>query len=157
MRPGAPAPWTRRVPSPLRTRQPYPARVLSDGAARVVRQAVANDPVTAAYLAAAMRMIERHLGPGAERVPVDPEDENSLARPLFGFLSQRAVAAEVAGNPVPFPQVGNVSTLRSTWRSRRISSPTCCASACGRSTSPRTATPPAPSTSSRTCRTAPTS
>jgi hypothetical protein len=82
------------------------------------RSRLANDPVTAAYLAAAMRMIERHLGPGAERTPIDPEDENSVARPLFGFLSQRAVAAEVACNPDPFPQVGSVSTLRSTWSSQ---------------------------------------
>jgi len=48
---------------------------------------------------------------------MDPEDENAVARPLFGFLSQPAVAAEVACNTDPFPQVGSVSTLRSTWRS----------------------------------------
>jgi hypothetical protein len=81
------------------------------------RSRIANDPVTAAYLAAAMRLIERHFGPGAQRSPVDPSDENSLERPLLGFLSQRAVAAEVSRNPHPFPRVGSVPTLRSTWRS----------------------------------------
>jgi len=75
------------------------------------RSRLANDPVTAAYLAAAMRLIERHLGPEAERQPVDPDDENSVERPLLGFLSQRAVAAEVGHNPDPFPRVGSVSTF----------------------------------------------
>ncbi|WP_279782594.1 TetR family transcriptional regulator C-terminal domain-containing protein [Sphaerisporangium sp. TRM90804] len=81
------------------------------------RDRLANDPVTAAYLMAAMRLIERHLGPGAERTQSDPEDESSIGRPLLSFLSQRAVAAEVANNPHPFPVVGSVPTLRSTWRS----------------------------------------
>jgi hypothetical protein len=82
------------------------------------RKRLANDPVTAAYLAAAMRLIERHLGPGATRKQIDPEDENSVERPLLSFLSQRTVAAEVANNPNPFPRVGNVSTMRSTWKSQ---------------------------------------
>ena len=81
------------------------------------RKRLANDPVTAAYLAAAMRLIERKLGPDAKRVPVDPQDENSVERPLLGFLSQRAVVAEMANNPTPFPRVGSVSTMRCTWRS----------------------------------------
>ncbi|MEO3812725.1 hypothetical protein ABGB17_27300 [Sphaerisporangium sp. B11E5] len=81
------------------------------------RERLANDPVTAAYLCAAMRLVERHLGPGAERTLSDPEDENSVERPLTSFLSQRAVAAEVARNPDPFPRRGSVSTMRSTWRS----------------------------------------
>jgi hypothetical protein len=52
------------------------------------RERLANDPVTAAYLAAAMRLIERqYLGPGAKSTPLDPDDENSLERPLLGFLS----------------------------------------------------------------------
>ncbi|WP_242903629.1 TetR family transcriptional regulator C-terminal domain-containing protein [Actinomadura terrae] len=79
------------------------------------RGRLANDPVTAAYLAAGMRLIETHLGPQAVRTPVDPEDENSIERPLLSFLSQRSVAAEVGNNPTPFPQRGSVSTLRSTW------------------------------------------
>ncbi|MCT9935428.1 hypothetical protein N5079_35035, partial [Planotetraspora sp. A-T 1434] len=81
------------------------------------RTRLANDPVTAAYLAAAMRLIERNLGPGATRTPSDVDDENSIDRPVLSFLSQRAVAAEVANNPAPFPQMGSVSTMRSTWRS----------------------------------------
>ncbi|MUN39086.1 hypothetical protein [Actinomadura litoris] len=81
------------------------------------RARLANDPVTAAYLAAGVRLIENHLGPGAVRTLADPEDDSSLQRPLLAFLSQRTVAAEVARNPAPFPRVGSVSTLRSTWAS----------------------------------------
>lgn len=82
------------------------------------RARLANDPVTAAYLAAGMRLIERHLGPDAQRTLVDPDDESSVERPLLSFLSQRAIAAAVAGNPDPFPRMGNVSTMRSTWGSQ---------------------------------------
>jgi hypothetical protein len=82
------------------------------------RARLANDPVTAAYLAAGMRLIERHLGPDAQRTLVDPDDESSVERPLLSFLSQRAIAAAVADNPHPFPRMGNVSTMRSTWRSQ---------------------------------------
>lgn len=81
------------------------------------RQKLANDPVTAAYIAAGMRLIQSHLGPGAQRPLSDPEDENSLDRRVLSFLSQRAVAAEVANNPDPFPRLGSTSTLRSSWRS----------------------------------------
>jgi hypothetical protein len=81
------------------------------------RDRLANDPVTAAYIAAGMRLIQRHFGPGAQRVRNDPEDENSLDRPLWSLLSQRAVAAEVANNPEPLPRSGSTSTLRCSWRS----------------------------------------
>jgi hypothetical protein len=81
------------------------------------RARLANDPVTAAYLAAAMRLVQRQLGPGAERLQTDPDDEDSIERPLLAFLSNRAVAEEVQNNPQPFPSVGNVATLRSTWQS----------------------------------------
>ena len=82
------------------------------------RERLANDPVTAAYLAAAMRLVARHLGPDPVRTALDPHDGNSLDRPLLSFLSQRAIAAEVANNPDPFPRQGNVSTLRSRWKSQ---------------------------------------
>src|SRR5690242_4247480 len=108
----------------LKQRLPFPYNQdLSQVLRRVDRRTVfhrsrlANDPVTAAYLAAAMRLIERHLGPDAERPVADPGDENIVERPLLGFLSQRVVAAEVARNPDPFPRMGSVSTLRSTWKS----------------------------------------
>lgn len=80
------------------------------------RRRQANDPVTAAYLAAAVRLIQRHLGPGAAQPAADPEDADSVPRPLLSFLSQRAVAAEVDRNPPPFPRVGRVSTMRERWR-----------------------------------------
>ncbi|HZC42511.1 MAG TPA: hypothetical protein VE343_17665 [Streptosporangiaceae bacterium] len=38
------------------------------------RRRQANDPVTAASLVAAVRLIQRHLGPGAAGGPADPED-----------------------------------------------------------------------------------
>ncbi|MGW6732313.1 hypothetical protein [Streptomyces sp. NPDC055013] len=81
------------------------------------RQRLANDPVTASYVLAGMQLIRRHLGPGAQRVLNDPEDDNSLGRPLFSFLSQRAVVAELANNPPPFTRVGTPATLRCSWRS----------------------------------------
>jgi hypothetical protein len=108
----------------LKSRLPFPynqdlSRVLTHLNRRTPfsRNRLANDPVTAAYLAAAMRLAGRHLGPDPERIPADPRDENSLARPVFGSISQRAVADEVANNPDPFPRQGNVSTMRSTWAS----------------------------------------
>jgi hypothetical protein len=82
------------------------------------RDRLANDLVTAAYLAAAMRLVGRYLGPGPDRTPTDPRDENTLERPLLSFLSQRAVTAEVANNPDPFPRLGSVATLRSRWKSQ---------------------------------------
>jgi hypothetical protein len=80
------------------------------------RRRLANDPVTAAYLAAAVRLIQHHLGPGASRTTADPDDLDSVERPALGFLSQRAVAAEVGRNPPPFHRVGRVSTMRERWR-----------------------------------------
>jgi hypothetical protein len=82
-----------------------------------VRERLANDPVTAAYICAAVRLVGRHLGPNPDRDPVDPRDPNSLERKLFSFISQRAVAKEVANNPDPFPRQGSESTMRSTWKS----------------------------------------
>jgi hypothetical protein len=108
----------------VKQRLPYPYNQDLSGVLRRLdrrtpfsRKRLANDPVTAAYIAAAMRLIQRHLGPEAERVLADPEDENSIGRPLLAFLSQRAVAAEVANNPDPFPKCGTTATLRSRWRS----------------------------------------
>ncbi|MEH0416115.1 hypothetical protein [Streptomyces sp. B21-083] len=49
------------------------------------RKRLANDPVTAAYVLAGMQLIRRHLGPGAQRVLNDPEDDNSLGRPLLSL------------------------------------------------------------------------
>ncbi|MFJ2398087.1 hypothetical protein ACIOTI_35795 [Streptomyces sp. NPDC087843] len=81
------------------------------------RKRLANDPVTAAYVLAGMQLIRRHLGPGAQRVLNDPEDENSVGRPLLSFLSQRAIVAELANNPAPFARAGTTATLRCSWRS----------------------------------------
>jgi hypothetical protein len=80
------------------------------------RRRLANDPVTAAYLMAAVRLIQHHLGPGASRTLADPDDADSISRPLLSFLSQRAVAAEVDHNPPPFHRLGRVSTMRERWQ-----------------------------------------
>ncbi|SCK17977.1 hypothetical protein [Streptomyces sp. WMMB 322] len=75
------------------------------------RVRLANDPFTAAYLAAGMRLLERNLGPGAQRGP--------HGKPyLLSFLSQRGVADEVANNPRPFPRRGTARALRRAWRSQ---------------------------------------
>jgi hypothetical protein len=113
----------RREAKTLKQQLPYPynqdlSNVLRGLSRRIPasRRKQANDPVTAAYLAAAVRLIQRHLGPGASREPADPDDADSISRPLLGFLSQRAVAAEVNHNPPPFHRVGRVSTMRERWK-----------------------------------------
>ena len=109
---------------PLKQRLPYPYDQDLSGVLRHLdrrtqkgRDTLANKPKTAAYLAAAMRLVQRQLGPGAERRQANPNDEDSIERPLLAFLSQRAVAYEVKKNPPPFPRSGKVATLRSTWQS----------------------------------------
>ena len=82
------------------------------------RQEAANDPVTAAYLAAGMRLVNKHVGPAVKDDSDSRLDGDNVGRSVLGFLSQRAVAAEMANNPDPFPRCGNVSTLRSTWKSQ---------------------------------------
>ncbi|WP_326685736.1 MULTISPECIES: hypothetical protein [unclassified Streptomyces] len=71
---------------------------------RAFRTRLANDPVTASYLAAGMRLLGRHLGPGAYG-----------ERRFLSFLSQRVVAAEVDNNPRPFTRRGSVAALRDRW------------------------------------------
>ncbi|MEW2396715.1 hypothetical protein [Streptomyces sp. NPDC046862] len=78
---------------------------------RTFRTRLANDWVTAAYLAAGLRLIEQHLGPDASK-------RVNVSRPLLGFLSQRAVAGEVANNDRPFSRHGSVASLRDRWSSQ---------------------------------------
>jgi len=112
-------PRRRRQAKALKQQLPYPydqdlSKVLRGLNRRTPfgRRRLANDPVTAAYLTAAVRLIQRHLGPGATRTMADPEDADSICRPLLSFLSQRAIAAEVDHNPPPFHRLGRVSTMR---------------------------------------------
>jgi hypothetical protein len=106
---------------PLKRQLPYPynqdlSKVLRGLKRNPItrRRRQANDPVTAAYLYAAIQLIRRHLGPGAIRTPGDAGEPDSVERPLPGFLTQRAVAAEVNHNPAPFHRAGSSSTLRKT-------------------------------------------
>src|SRR4051794_33815807 len=73
------------------------------------RRRQANSRETAALLAAGMRLLNRHFGPGTqERV-----SSESL---LLGPLSQPKVAEEFNANPPPFIRNGNgPSLLRSRW------------------------------------------
>lgn len=80
------------------------------------RERLANSTVTAAYLAAAMRLVKRHLGPGEKRAAADSEDKNSVMQ-LLGFVSQREVVKEFKNNEAPFPRSGSVATMRCTWKS----------------------------------------
>lgn len=80
------------------------------------RKRAANDPLTAAYLHAAVWLIQRALGPNGRHDIADPDDPDSLIRPVLGFLSQQAVTKAVRHNPPPFHTVGKVSTLRDRWR-----------------------------------------
>lgn len=100
-----------------KARLPYPydqdlSRVLQhlNRRTRRGRTRLANDPVTASYLKAGMRLLELRLGPGARR--------RGLGEPLLGFLSQRAVSAAVGGNPAPFAQQGTVASLRDRWKAQ---------------------------------------
>ena len=115
------------VDGDLKSRLPYPfnedlAPVLHRLNRRTERgrRQLANDPVTAAYLAAALRLVERHLGPRGDQSAGGSEIREKAPgeRAFFAFLSQRSVAAEVAGNPDPFPRRGSVSTLRTSWRTQ---------------------------------------
>jgi hypothetical protein len=106
----------------LKQQLPYPydqdlSKVLRGLKRRALKSRAkqANDPVTAAYLCAAVRLIQRHLGPGASRVPADEGDPDSITRPLLSFLSQRAVSEEVAHNPPPFHRKGSQRTMRDRW------------------------------------------
>ena len=75
---------------------------------RLGRARLANDPVTAAYLCAGMRLLEKHFGPGAR-------EHAHVESPLLGFVSQRVVAAAVSGNPEAFVRIGTVAGLRDRW------------------------------------------
>ena len=105
----------------LKQQLPYPfnqdlSEVLQhlDRKSPLVRERLANDPVTAAYLAAAVRLVRRHLGPGTD--PAGQSGDDNVDRPLLMFLSQRHVADEVEHNPFPFPSRGTTSAMRDRWK-----------------------------------------
>ncbi|HEX4224437.1 MAG TPA: hypothetical protein VHZ97_18855 [Pseudonocardiaceae bacterium] len=87
-----------------------------DRKSELVRERLANDPVTAAYLAAAVRLVRRQLGPEIDPTMPKPQGENNVDRPLLGFLSQRHVAEEVEHNPFPFPVRGTTAAMRDRWK-----------------------------------------
>ncbi|MDJ0460206.1 hypothetical protein [Streptomyces sp. H27-C3] len=99
--------WKRELPFPYDQDLSEVLRHLNRRT-RTFRTRLSNDPVTASYLAAGMRLLGRHLGPGT---PQRAHGE----RPFLSFLSQRAVAAEVTGNPRPFTRHGSVASLRDRW------------------------------------------
>ena len=77
-------PVSRAEEQPLKQQLPFPynqdlSKVLRHLNRRTPfgRAKLANDPVTAAYIAAATRLVRRHLGPGAERQQADCEDQET--------------------------------------------------------------------------------
>jgi len=73
------------------------------------RRRLANDRGTAALLAAGMRLLDRHFGPGSQQ-------RVNSGFLLLGPLSQRKVAEEFDRNPPPFVRNGNgASMLRDRW------------------------------------------
>lgn len=77
------------------------------------RSALANDPLTAAYLCAGMRLLDQHLGPQRHCACVADHDSRSL----LSFLSQRNVVNALPGNGGRFPKRGTLSSLRDRWPS----------------------------------------
>lgn len=109
----------------LKQQLPYPynqdlSEVLNHLNRRTVlgRHGLANDPVTAAQLAAAMRLVERHLGPASEPNSTGESEPGGVDLSVLSFLSQRTVAKEMANNPDPFPRCGTPGMVRATWKSQ---------------------------------------
>lgn len=105
---------------PLKSELPFPYNEELSGVLRSLnrrrkeaRARLANDPTTAAYVVAGMRLLERELGPRDARTHSRQADH-----PLLAVLSQRAVVAEVANNPNPFPKRGTAASLRDRWASQ---------------------------------------
>jgi hypothetical protein len=77
------------------------------------RAALANDPLTAAYLCAGKRLLAQHLGP--DRCCECAADHDS--RSLLSFLSQRNVVDTLRRIDGRFPRRGTLSSLRDRWPS----------------------------------------
>jgi len=110
--------------APLKRQLPYPynqdlSKVLRHLHRRTdfSRVKLANEPATAALLAAAIRLVDRHIGPNAERNRTRHDDEQSVERPLLDFLSGHDVAREAAKNPHPFPRA-SYGMFRTTWETQ---------------------------------------
>lgn len=71
----------------------------------------ANDPLTAAFLASAKRLLDQHLGPGGHCRCTSRHDNLSL----LGILSQRNLVDSLTGIPEPFPKRATQSVLRNRW------------------------------------------
>jgi hypothetical protein len=78
------------------------------------RARLANDPVTASFLWAGMRLIRQHLGPGHRCECPSQHD----GRSLLSFVSQRNVVATVAAieNPFRRPRGSVMDALRGRWK-----------------------------------------
>jgi hypothetical protein len=73
---------------------------------------LANDPLTASFVRAAISLIQQYLGPR------DEDRGATGARgsvKLLSFLSQREVAKKVGDNPKPFPRTATHKQLRNRW------------------------------------------
>lgn len=75
------------------------------------RAELANDPLTAAFLAGAKRLLDQHLGPGGHCRCSTHHDNLSL----LGILSQRNLVDSLTGIAEAFPKRASLSALRSRW------------------------------------------
>lgn len=82
----------------------------------VGRRRAANHPSTAAFLRAAVWLVQRNLGPDARHDIADADDPDSLIRPLLSFLSLQAVTKAVRHIPAAFDRTAKVGALRNRWR-----------------------------------------
>jgi hypothetical protein len=90
---------------------PYPFNQDFSG---VLRCQLPNSVETAAMLDAAVSLVRRNLGPGAERTMADFADADSVDRPVLRFISQQAVVDEVNRNG-RFSRRVTANTLRYRW------------------------------------------
>lgn len=110
--------------APLKRQLPYPynqdlAKVLRHLHRRTdfSRVKLANEPASAAFLAAAMRLVDRHIGPNDKRNRAGRDGEQPVERPLLDFLSGHEVAREAARNTHPFPRA-SYGMFRTTWETQ---------------------------------------
>lgn len=78
------------------------------------RARLANDPLTASFLCAGMRLVHQHLGPGGRCECTTHHD----GRSLLSFVSQRNIVTALAGIKEPFrrPRRGAMNALRDRWK-----------------------------------------
>jgi hypothetical protein len=91
---------------------PYPFN--QDFSSANLRGLLPNSLVTATIMDAAIALVRRNLGPGANRKRTEPADPDSVDRPVLRFISQQAVIDEVNANG-RFGCQATLNMLRYRW------------------------------------------